>query len=38
VECARQAGDQVKLRLKRDQRELDVTITAGTRPAGFGKR
>ena len=32
------AGDQVKLRLKRDQRELDVTITAGTRPPGFGKR
>jgi RNA polymerase sigma factor (sigma-70 family) len=31
------AGDQVKLRLKRDKRELDVTITAGRRPAGFGK-
>jgi len=32
------AGDQVKLRLKRDKRELDVTITAGRRPADFGKR
>jgi len=32
------AGDQVKLRLKRDQRELNVTITAGRRPADFGKR
>ena len=31
------AGDQVKLRLKRDKRELEVTITAGTRPADFGK-
>lgn len=29
------AGDQVKLRLKRDKRELDVTITAGRRPADF---
>jgi RNA polymerase sigma factor (sigma-70 family) len=31
------AGDQVKLRLKRDERELDVIITAGRRPADFGK-
>jgi len=31
------AGDQVKLRLKRDKRELDVTITAGKRPADFPK-
>ena len=31
------AGDQVNLRLKRDKRELDVTITAGRRPAGIGK-
>jgi RNA polymerase sigma factor (sigma-70 family) len=31
------AGDQVKLRLRRDNRELDVTITPGTRPAAFGK-
>jgi RNA polymerase sigma factor (sigma-70 family) len=30
-------GDQVKLRLKRDNRELDVTITAGRRPARFSK-
>jgi hypothetical protein len=29
---------RLKLRLKSDQRELDVTIAAGTRPAGFGKR
>jgi hypothetical protein len=33
----RKASDQVKLRLKRDKRELDVTITAGRRPADFGK-
>jgi RNA polymerase sigma factor (sigma-70 family) len=31
------AGDQVKLRLKRDKRELDVTITAGKWPADFPK-
>jgi membrane-associated protease RseP (regulator of RpoE activity) len=31
-------GDQVKLHLKRDNRELDMTITAGPRPADFGKR
>jgi hypothetical protein len=30
-------GDKVKPRLRRDKRELDVTITAGTRPADFGK-
>src|SRR5262249_4650747 len=31
-------GDQVKLRLKRDKRELDVTITAGKRPADSTRR
>jgi RNA polymerase sigma factor (sigma-70 family) len=31
------AGDRVTLRLKRGNRELDVTITAGERPRDFGQ-
>jgi RNA polymerase sigma factor (sigma-70 family) len=30
-------GDKVKLRIKRDGKEKDVTITAAKRPADFGK-
>jgi RNA polymerase sigma factor (sigma-70 family) len=30
-------GDKVTLRIKRGEKEMDVTVTAGKRPADFGK-